>query len=185
MKLQKNCLLLSLITALKKKSIEVHNKYITNKTNDIYVEGIHFAYYEVTSSLNNQLIGFQINKKDINFEIDPDKDLLSLKKIKESFTKRDATWSKIVTEQDINFIMDLVDHLKENAINAKKEYHKGRRRKDLKFYEGILFGYYEVFKIIEQQLASFRVDFKNVKFDFDPDKELLIRRTKRGKCKLK
>lgn len=71
------------------------------------------------------------------------------------------------------FLMDFVDMLKEDAFEAKKNSIKNKNEKNSDFYRGIVFGYWEVFDTLKLQLLSFQINLKDVKFDFDPDKELL------------
>ena len=66
-----------------------------------------------------------------------------------------------MTDKLKNFLMDLIDLLKENAFDAKEEYLKNK--KDSDYYEGRLFGYWEVFSTIKHQLFAFEIDPKVAK----------------------
>ena len=71
------------------------------------------------------------------------------------------------------FVMDLITLLKEDALKAKIDVKKNRGKTGQKYYEGRLMGYYEVFDTIKLQLIAFQIDPKKVKFDIDPDKDLI------------
>lgn len=169
--------LISTISLLRERLLSVQKNWLEHKDleDHHFYDGVHLTYYEIFSTLNGQLDGFQINKKDVNFNINPDKDILSFKLNKSlNLTKKIKVYERKVTNEEIYLITDFICYLKEDAFDAKKEYLKNKRKKDSKYYEGKLFGYWEVFDTLKNQLIGFQIDLKDVKFDFDHNKELII-----------
>jgi|SRR3989344_863097 len=178
MKRENLIFLTSLIFILKEKLWKIQEKWLEHKMlkDHSFYEGVHLAYYEIFSTLNSQLIGFKINKKKINFNLDPDKDILSfkLKKSLRSTKKLRIFKVKGITNKEIYFMTDLSYILKEYGFDAKKDYLKNKKREEKGFSKGRLFGYWEIFSIIKHQLKLFQIDPKKVKFNFDFDKELMV-----------
>jgi len=74
------------------------------------------------------------------------------------------------------FLMDLITLLKEDALNAKKKSlrHRGKNRGYSNgFDDGRAFAYLEVMSTMKWQLFAFQIKPKSVKFDIDPDKDLI------------
>lgn len=86
-----------------------------------------------------------------------------------------------------NFLLDLVTLLKEDALNAKKDYekNKGGKIENEQFNSGRNFAYYEVFDTIKNQLFAFQINPKEIGFDIDPEDLLSNTKLQKGEKKLK
>lgn len=78
-----------------------------------------------------------------------------------------------MNEMETNFLKDLITLLKEDALKAKKEYEKNKSKKSKDFYLGVLHGHWKVLTVLKDQLIAFQISPEEVKFDIDPDKDLL------------
>ena len=77
-------------------------------------------------------------------------------------------------KEDMNNIFkQIVEILKEYAIDAKKEFEKNKDTPFADYYEGILIGYYRSLNTIKGELNGFRIDLEKIGLDINIEKELL------------
>lgn len=176
--MQQKKFLINLIELLKKDAWKSRELWIMHKNmvDSQFYNGFHLGYYEVMSTFGNQLFAFQINKKEVKFDLDPDKDLSSMdpkKKLKISQQSSGVNKKVMVTDTEIYFLTDLITLLKEDALQSKQDLKRYKNSKNMEFYIGKLSAYKEVFSIMKDQLIAFNINQRKVRFDIDPDKDLL------------
>jgi hypothetical protein len=72
------------------------------------------------------------------------------------------------------FLASLVDLLKVDAFEAKKDYLAASDDDTKLFNDGVLMGYYYVINLLKQQAEAFGYELSDINLDdFDPDKDLL------------
>lgn len=70
------------------------------------------------------------------------------------------------------YLEDLGALFKEHALNAKEKLVQAEG-KEKEFDQGVLYAYYRILSMMQQQAVAFDIDLKEVKLDdINPDKQL-------------
>ena len=147
-----------------------------NKKDRNYYDGLLLGYYEILSGMKNRLWSFGIPLKEVKFDIDPDRDLLG--STWKGYYKRFGTHDESAYKY---FLPYFIEFVKEDALEAKNDLKTSKKSDEKLFHKGRLFAYYEALDTIKKQLIAFQIPLKEVKFDIDPDRDLLGKGKRRNK----